>query len=304
MEYKKFVEELMRMIKETTDIKNLDVKFRSDGKTLEDDCICVALYDEREAVHLMKIHSMEIYQAYQSGEKLEAIVRDIKEDIFIYRENIIQNLRRLRVYERVEDKLFIQAVSYDKKGLEQQVYKVVGDIALVLYFEVWEKKDNIVKVKVPLWLLEKWGKEKEEVWQRAMENTARMADPRRFRYENLILDPEYDGDRFMEEPLRDSVYGADLGMCIGTAKKVNGATVVFYPGVARRLSDLLGGQDFYIVFTSIHEVMVHRADIVPLENLRYIQKNMCENVTEKENQLSRRIYRYCREKDCIIEAED
>lgn len=304
MEYNKFVEELMKMIKEATDIENLDVNFQSDGKTLEDDRICVTLYDDREVVHLMQIRSMEAYRAYQSGEKMEVIVRDIKDDIFIYREDIIQNLRKLRVYENVENRLFIQAVSYDREGLEQQVYEVVGDIALVLFFEVWENRDNIVKVKIPLWILEKWGKEKEEVWQRAMENTARRAEPRRFRYENLIRDPEYDGDRFMEEPLEDSVYETGLGMCISTAKKVNGATVVFYPGVARRLSDLMGGHDFYIVFTSIHEVMVHRADIVPLETLCCIQKDMCENVTAKEEQLSRRIYRYCRDKDCIIQAEE
>lgn len=47
-----------------------------------------------------------------------------------------------------------------------------------------------------------------------------------------------------------------MGNCLSTSKKTNGAVAVFLPGVAERLAALLES-DFYMVFTSIHEVMIH-----------------------------------------------
>ena len=47
-----------------------------------------------------------------------------------------------------------------------------------------------------------------------------------------------------------------MGNCLSTSRKTNGAVAVFLPGVAERLAYLLDS-DFYMVFTSIHEVMIH-----------------------------------------------
>lgn len=47
-----------------------------------------------------------------------------------------------------------------------------------------------------------------------------------------------------------------LGNCLSTTIRTNGAVAIFLPGVAERIGQLMGC-GFYMVFTSIHEVMIH-----------------------------------------------
>lgn len=53
------------------------------------------------------------------------------------------------------------------------------------------------------------------------------------------------------------------------------------PGVARRLSELLGS-DLYLVFTSVHEVMVHNADVVYPEDLKEVLSDTLEKATPED----------------------
>ena len=79
-----------------------------------------------------------------------------------------------------------------------------------------------------------------------------------------------------------------------TAKKTNGAVAIFYPGVAERFAGVLDS-DLYLVFTSVHEVMVHKADGVDAVDLSIILQDILEEATPKEDFLTRKIYKY--EKD-------
>ena len=75
-----------------------------------------------------------------------------------------------------------------------------------------------------------------------------------------------------------------------TSKRTNGAAAIFLPGVARRLSELLGS-DLYLVFTSVHEVMVHNADVVYPEDLKEVLSDTLEKATPEEDYLTSSIYR-------------
>lgn len=83
------------------------------------------------------------------------------------------------------------------------------------------------------------------------------------------------------------------GNCLSTEKRTNGAAAIFLPGVARRLSELLGS-DLYLVFTSVHEVMVHNADVVYPEDLKEVLSDTLEKATPEEDYLTSSIYRYSR----------
>jgi hypothetical protein len=65
------------------------------------------------------------------------------------------------------------------------------------------------------------------------------------------------------------------------------------------MSDLMGQQDLYLVFTSIHEVMVHYAPVVEPKNLEFVLKDTIENATPEGDMLTRHIYYYSRENDEI-----
>lgn len=81
------------------------------------------------------------------------------------------------------------------------------------------------------------------------------------------------------------------GNCLSTVNKTNGAVAVFLPGVAKRLSQLLDG-DLYLAFTSIHEVMVHNANLVTSEDLKEVLADTIQEATTEEEYLSSHIYHY------------
>ena len=101
------------------------------------------------------------------------------------------------------------------------------------------------------------------------------------------------GDNFMDILGTYHPNKGIAGNCLSTEKRTNGAAAIFLPGVARRLSELLGS-DLYLVFTSVHEVMVHNADVVYPEDLKEVLSDTLEKATPEEDYLTSSIYRYSR----------
>lgn len=97
----------------------------------------------------------------------------------------------------------------------------------------------------------------------------------------------------MESCSADVVSKDAMGNCLSTTIKTNGAVAIFLPGVAKRLADLLDS-DFYMVFTSIHEVMVHNAEKVDPEDLKCVLADTIKEATPEADYLTSRIYKYDR----------
>ena len=109
----------------------------------------------------------------------------------------------------------------------------------------------------------------------------------------MIFDPEYEGENFMDLTGIHELKKDAMGNCLSTSKKTNGAVAVFLPGVAERLAALLES-DFYMVFTSIHEVMIHNDRNVEPEDLKEVLQETIKSATPKEDYLTSRIYHYSR----------
>lgn len=66
---------------------------------------------------------------------------------------------------------------------------------------------------------------------------------------------------------------------------------MFLPGVAQRLSDLLDG-GFYMVFTSIHEVMIHSEKTADPKDLKRVLADTVRDTTPDEDFLTYYVYHY------------
>lgn len=180
--------------------------------------------------------------------------------------------------------------------MSNAVYKRIGDIAQVLYMKVSECDGNIMSTKIFKSVVEKWKEDgltlsEDNILEEALRNTERMYPPRIYRWDQMLFNPEYEGEEFMS-PGTEEVISQDLiGNCLTTAKKTNGAVAIFYPGVAERFAGVLDS-DLYLVFTSVHEVMVHKADGVDAVDLSIILQDILEEATPKEDFLTRKIYKY------------
>ena len=82
-----------------------------------------------------------------------------------------------------------------------------------------------------------------------------------------------------------------IGNCLSTVTRTNGAVAVFLPGVANRIGELLHG-GFYMVFTSIHEVMIHSDVTANPDDLKEVLRETVEDTTPEEDFLTYNIYHY------------
>lgn len=181
-------------------------------------------------------------------------------------------------YEAVKERLFIKAIPLERAS--GGIYHEIGDIALTVYLRLDPENGNLRSVMVNNG---KYQVDKELIWQQAMLNT-QNDKPVAYDFFGLLF-----GEGAVD---LDSVeYDAYNPPFISTENKLNGAVAMFYPGVAEKLRDIVG-EDYYIVFTSIHEFCVHPKWMFDLKELKDILSGTIKEATPENEVLTREIYEY------------
>ena len=304
MNYEMFVEELKNKISAAINIPIENIEFSKDGDRFSPtgDRLLVKFAEHDDAYEVCGIHTKELFREFLNGTSFDTIldstVRDIRQ---LQGQNSYEKTKKIWNYETVKDSLFIRLLNYDdnSKELSNAVYKRIGDIAQVLYMKVSECDGNIMSTKIFKSVVEKWKEDgltlsEGNILEEALRNTKRMYPPRIYRWEQMIFNPEYEGESFMNLGDKCELKRDAMGNCLSTTKKTNGAVAVFLPGVAEQLAYMLDS-DFYMVFTSVHEVMIHNDKFVEPEDLRYVLEDTIKEATPKEDYLTSRIYQYNRE---------
>ena len=260
-DYEVFVEKLEAGIYEATGIPRENIHFEKEGGKYAPvgDRLLVKFAEHEDAWEVCGLYTQELFKAYQEGSPMEEIMKEITDDLERVRKaKIYEKTKVLKDYEKTKKRLFIRLLNADKyaEELKDAVYKTLGDIALVLYMKVTEYQGCVTSTKIRQGMLEQWKKDSDEVFKEALLNTYFMSPPRIYRWEQMIFNPEYEGESFMNVGDNSKLTKEAMGNCLSTTKKTNGAVAVFLPGVAQRLAYLLDS-DFYMVFTSVHEVMIH-----------------------------------------------
>ncbi len=312
MNYKMFVEELKNKISAAINIPIENMEFVKDGNKYAPtgDRLLIKLAKHDNAYEICGLHTKELFREFLNGTSfgtiLDSTVRDIRQ---LQGQNPYEKTKKIWGYETAKDFLFIRLLNYDNNSeeLKDAIYKRIGNIAQVLYMKVSERDGNVMSTKILKSVVEKWKEDgltlsEGNIFEEALRNTERMSPPRIYKWDQMLFNPEYDGEEFMS-PGTESVISKDfIGNCLSTPKKINGAVAIFYPGVAERFANVLDS-DLYLVFTSVHEVMIHRADGVDVVDLSIILQDTLDEATPKEDFLTRKVYKY--EKDthrflCVI----
>ncbi|MBQ8305224.1 MAG: hypothetical protein IJX90_03295 [Blautia sp.] len=296
-EYKEFVEELRNVMIEEGGIPKEKIRFCTEqpGPSQNDKLLVeAAVLGEKTAV--CGIYVGQLFSFLQDGMAFSDIKDKVLQNLKSVDEELLEELdRRIGTYESAREYLVIRAVNYprNRTAVESSVYKVIGDIALVVYAVIREYEDSISSVKISRHLLNIWGKTEDEVYEAAMENTRHQSPPRLFQLPEVLLDPDYEGIDFMKPGRESMLRGNEIGNCISTTRRINGAVAIFMPGVAARIAEVLNS-DLYLAFTSIHEVMVHCAETVDPKGLERVLADTIRETTEEEEFLSRKLYHYSR----------
>lgn len=292
--YELFIGQLTNTIYETTDIPLENIKFvKKDGG----DLLNIIFAEHDDAYEVCSVHVEELYVAYQNGIRLNTIVDYICSDVLhaksIY---VYDKTKELMDYDTAKSRLFVRLINYDRNAdiLRDVVHKTLGDIVFTVYAIVDENEFGIVSTKVLKSMVKKWDKNEDDIFNEAIKNTYYLTPPRIYKWEGVLCDESYAGESFMNDEDICDLDKSFSGNILSTTRKTNGAVAVFLPGVAERIAELLDS-DFYMVFTSIHEVMIHNTGSgVDPKDLKLVLQDTLRKVTPSSDYLTEKIYKYNR----------
>ena len=189
-------------------------------------------------------------------------------------------------YEKVKPSLIIRPLNIHKyrKELEGRVYRVIGDVALVLYALIADYDRNTLTSKIWKNELKAWGMQgkEEEVIDEALANTARL-------YPAVVFDQTAYAERELmsNQFSKKTLTGRGLPLLLSTAHTVNGAAALFYPGVIDKLKEIMGGK-FVAVFMNTSDVMIF--DVDDPRSCEYAET--ASLITKFGEPLSTKLYRF------------
>ncbi|MCD7883540.1 MAG: DUF5688 family protein [Lachnospiraceae bacterium] len=266
------------------------------------------------------IYLNNYYDEWNCGKSIEAIAADIIE---VYKKhcNDMQefDMEAFRDYQKVEGHLFCRLVNYENnRGLLKELPHIrFHDLALVYFYASDDITDFEMKITVKNDFLEMWHITKEQLHQRALQNTRNRMDFQLTSIKSVIEDlismkPEVphgseDSDSMgisevisrIDEDNGPSIY------VLSNQQLMYGAVGVFFDEVLRMASNRLQ-EDFYVLPSSIHECL-----IVPVEGFKDLGAEYLKEVVQFVNEnyvnpaeiLGDCVYRYdCSEEKLSIVA--
>lgn len=296
MTYESFVETLRTNLLEATgyDENMICYKRKEQYPPTPGDRLLLKRKQSEEIMEICALYVEDLYEEYQKGWSMEDIVQEVLNRLdAIANSECFQRSANLEDYEKIKDDLFVRLLNIEKNQmeLEECIYRTIGDIALVLYARMGKLNGSSASVKIKRHMLEKWNQDSQQVFEEALLNTYFISPPRIYCWEKLIFDPDYTGENFMNLLCDYKIKKDVLGNCLSTTLRTNGAVAIFLPGVAERIGQLMGC-GFYMVFTSIHEVMIHSEKTAVPEDLKHVLEDTVRETTPPEDFLTYQVYHY------------
>lgn len=168
-----------------------------------------------------------------------------------------------------------------------ELYTLFHDIAIVYSIVLESKTENGSQITMRIMnsYLDLWNTTKEEIHKIAMENTLQR--------ENITLTPMKEMIEDLQgKPVEDLDNIEDAPMYVLTNKSfINGAIAILDSNIQKKMADLLGG-DYYIIPSSIHEVIVIPYDFMETEELNGIIKDINNEFVVPNDRLSNHAFKY------------
>lgn len=174
----------------------------------------------------------------------------------------------------------------NRHRLKGMPHKRIGEFALTYQARTGEARHGYYMMQIDERLMKEWGVDEEELHETAVRN----------------MDLEHN---FVFRHM-DELMGMSLGsnMFVLTSRsKINGATVIISEEVRRKVSSYMGG-DYYILPSSIHELIIIATDRAPspeclADMVREVNRT---KYVSPEEFLSDNVYEYIAEMDVIVKA--
>lgn len=237
------------------------------------------------------IYLESFYEEYKNGRSLTEVTEDILslyENVKLERSWEDDSFHR---YEQVKDRIVFRLINRkaNEELLETISYVPYLDLAVVFYILIEVNVHGTVSLLVKESLRLVWEVPVNRLYEQALRNTP------------LLLPYEFESVQALLEE-------SGLGCCeseeeflymLGNRFRSFGAAAILYPNRLKNIGDLLG-DDFYVLPSSIHEVLiVPDGYVCNRKVLDDMVKEANETSVEEEEILSGHAYHYNRKEDIL-----
>lgn len=218
------------------------------------------------------IYLDDMYEEFSQNKDLDRVLRLIAAMVVQYTGSFRPSQVDLD-FKQKKDSIVMNLINTERNRalLESVPHKELMDLAVVYRIIMSREKDGMATVLVTDDLLKELGLTQEELEKVAYVNTGRL-----FPVEITKLS--------------DALY------VMTNEAKVHGATTILYKEAVHRLSDQIGG-NFYLIPSSIHEVMAVPDHLIDPKKLILMLEEGNTVCSHKSEILSNTIYHYDRKKD-------
>ena len=246
------------------------------------------------------INLEDYFWDYEHGRSFANIMGAIAESIEMEKPEI--DMASMVDFEKAKELLFIRVSSAEKNEnyLKRVPHTIVEDIAITYHLKMNMDETGVASAVIANDTLRMYGITVEELHKAAMENSTKLFPMYAFDLhermrQNYINDMKEDGlsDDEIAMMLEEFPEENDHGMTVVTNDVgVNGAAVLFYPGVMDKLAEITEG-DFLVLPSSVHETIIlpDRGDF-SLEFLKEMVSEINATQVDPWDRLTNEVYHY------------
>ena len=258
-----------------------------------------ALMVENQSVATV-VNLENYYWDHTHGRSFDNIMGAIAETFEMEKPEI--DFGKLTDFEKAKEVLFIRVSSAEKNVdyLKTVPHTLQEDMAITYHLKMDENENGVASTTITDHMLHMFGVSKEELHNAALENSEKMFPANIFDLhekmrQSFIADMKLDGmpDEMIEVMLEEfPKEGENTMTVVSNDVGINGAAVIFYPGVMDKLAEITEG-DYFILPSSLHETIIlpDRGNFTP-EELTMMVKEINATQVEPWDRLTDEVYHY------------
>lgn len=242
------------------------------------------------------IYLEEFFEQYQKGMSIDRIVNEILEFYEKVKVEEDYDVSQLSLYENVKKKIAFKLVNTEKN---QQMLKEVPhipllDLSIVFYILVDVDEKGSATIQIRNEHIENWNVNVEQLYKDAKLNVKCLI-PARLMCMQQVIEKLCDISKGEEKDLLKAKFppeNKEFMYILTNSIHQFGAAVLAYPNILEMASRIIG-EDFYLLPSSIHEViLIPKSKSPDLKDLNEMINEVNETQVQEEEVLSDHAYYY------------
>lgn len=243
------------------------------------------------------VYMESFYYKAQQGEPMDQILKGIAECIEKSVEvNVGMKVKNARDYQSIADSLMVEVVNTRANTvmLSETPHEEIEDLSLICRINLLKETDGVNgSIRVTNDRLADWGVTKEEVFEKAKENTLRDFPPELYSLDKISEGSDVD-ENYLQEGKELPESSSNMYV-LSNRQKHHGAAVVAFPQILEQV-DGLYAEGCYLLPSSVHEfIVVPKGEDKLPQSLGKMVREVNSTHVARQEILSDRVYEYDKE---------